>query len=106
MVNWLASRNTPAISVLLATHDDIEWDKNLAGVKATTAKPLDGQSFKPLLFNDASAWPPRQLFSIKNTQVSIRTDRFRLDAAGKLFDIQKDRGQLIDISENHPALIV
>jgi len=33
-VNWLAKENIPAISVLLTTHDDIEWDKNLAGVKA------------------------------------------------------------------------
>ncbi len=34
MVNWLARKNIPAISVLLSTHDDTEWDKNLAGIKA------------------------------------------------------------------------
>jgi hypothetical protein len=34
LVNWLAKNNIPAISVLLATHDDVEWDKNLAGIKA------------------------------------------------------------------------
>ena len=34
LVNWLAKNNIPAISVLLATHDNVEWDKNLAGVKA------------------------------------------------------------------------
>ena len=33
-VNWLAKENIPAISVLLTTHSDIEWDKNLAGIKA------------------------------------------------------------------------
>lgn len=31
---WLASINIPAITVELATHESIEWDKNLAGVKA------------------------------------------------------------------------
>ena len=34
MTNWLAKNNIPAISVLLTNHQDVEWDKNLAGVKA------------------------------------------------------------------------
>jgi len=34
MVNWLAKKNIPAISVLLSTHDDIEWTKNKAGIEA------------------------------------------------------------------------
>ena len=35
VVNWLASKKIPAISVLLTNHQDTEWSKNLAGVKAT-----------------------------------------------------------------------
>lgn len=31
---WLASINIPAITVELKTHETIEWEKNLAGVKA------------------------------------------------------------------------
>ena len=31
---WLASIGIPAITVELSTHESIEWDKNLAGVKA------------------------------------------------------------------------
>ena len=34
MVNWLAKENIPAISVLLTTHDNTEWDKNKAGIDA------------------------------------------------------------------------
>ena len=34
MVNWLAKKNIPAISVLLTTHDSVEWSKNLAGINA------------------------------------------------------------------------
>lgn len=34
MPNWLAKKNIPAISVLLTTHQDTEWTKNLAGAKA------------------------------------------------------------------------
>ena len=33
-VNWLAKQKIPAISVLLTTHQDIEAEKNRAGVKA------------------------------------------------------------------------
>jgi predicted deacylase len=32
--DWLASQNIPAITVELKTHETIEWDKNLAGMKA------------------------------------------------------------------------
>jgi predicted deacylase len=31
---WLASINIPAITVELSTHESIEWEKNLAGIKA------------------------------------------------------------------------
>jgi hypothetical protein len=31
---WLASINIPAITVELQTHETIEWDRNLAGIKA------------------------------------------------------------------------
>jgi len=34
MVNWFAKNNVPAISVLLSTHDDVEWNKNKAGIDA------------------------------------------------------------------------
>ena len=34
MVNWLAKEGIPAISVLLTTHESVEWDKNLKGVQA------------------------------------------------------------------------
>lgn len=34
MVNWLAKKNIPAISVLLETHDKVEWDKNKKGIDA------------------------------------------------------------------------
>jgi hypothetical protein len=34
MVNWFASLNIPAVSVLLTDHTDTEWTKNEAGLKA------------------------------------------------------------------------
>ena len=34
---WLASIGIPAITVELKTHEAIEWEKNLAGIKALFA---------------------------------------------------------------------
>ena len=34
---WLASINIPAITVELSTHANVEWDRNLAGIKAFLA---------------------------------------------------------------------
>lgn len=34
MVNWLAKKNIPAISVLLTNHTDTEWSKNQKGIEA------------------------------------------------------------------------
>ena len=34
MVNWFAKSDIPGVSVLLSTHTDVEWTKNLAGIKA------------------------------------------------------------------------
>jgi hypothetical protein len=34
MVNWMAKEGVPAISVLLSSHTDTEWNKNRAGVEA------------------------------------------------------------------------
>jgi hypothetical protein len=33
-VNWLAKEQIPAISVLLTTHQSVEWDKNKRGIEA------------------------------------------------------------------------
>jgi hypothetical protein len=32
--DWFAKNNVPAIGVLLSTYDNVEWDKNEAGIKA------------------------------------------------------------------------
>jgi hypothetical protein len=38
MVNWFAKQGIPAISVLLSDHQNTEWSKNEAGIKAVLAK--------------------------------------------------------------------
>ena len=77
----------------------------LAGIDYDTGHPIDGRSLLPLIENAEANWEERNLLSIKNNQVSIRTQRFRLDHNGALFDIENDRGQRSDVSGNHPELV-
>ncbi len=76
----------------------------LAGLEPKTAKPLDGRSFREWLFGQGKTWEQRLLFSVKSKQVSVRSERFRLDAAGRLFDMAADRGQQRDVSAEHPEI--
>ena len=76
----------------------------LAGIDYNTRHRIDGRSLLQLIENPDSDWEERNLLSIKNDQVSIRTQRFRLDHNGALFDIEADRGQRSDVSGNHPEL--
>jgi arylsulfatase A-like enzyme len=74
----------------------------LAGVKRVGDKPLDGRSLAALLLGKGAAWPDRVLFSHWNGKVSARTQRYRLDADGKLFDMVADPGQARDVAAGHP----
>lgn len=71
---------------------------DLAGIPVTSTKPLDGLSLKPLLLGAANDGSDRMIFSHWNGRVSVRTQRYRLDDAGHLFDMDTDPGQDHDIS--------
>lgn len=75
---------------------------DLAGVTPAGTKPLDGKSLKPLLTGSADSWPDRQIFSMHNRRASVRTQQYRLDAEGALFDLVADPGQQRDVAAAHP----
>ena len=89
---------------------------DLADVPLISEKPIDGRSLKPLLTGAKTQaetkWPERHVLSYRpprrrgktstGPQVSVRSQRFRLDAAGKLFDMQRDPGQRRDVAGQHP----
>jgi len=74
----------------------------LAGVPLGPPKPLDGKSLAPLLLGGTVDWPDRMLFAHWAGRVSVRTQRFRLDDRGRLYDILSDPGQTRDVSAKHP----
>ena len=76
----------------------------IAEVPLQGTKPLDGINLAPLLVDPEKAspnWPDRTIFSFWNGKVSARTNRFRLDPEGKLFDMIADPGQKIDVAAKH-----
>src|SRR5207245_6127258 len=48
--------------------------------------------------------PDRMIFSHQNGKVSVRTQQYRLDAAGALFDMLADPGQRRDLAQEQPEL--
>ena len=77
---------------------------DMAGVPIVGEKPLDGVSLKPLLMGRADSWPDREIFSSWRGQVSVRTQQYRLDHDGRLYDMAADPGQHHDLSDEHPAV--
>ena len=67
----------------------------LADVAPDTNKPLDGKNLAPLLTSATPTWPhqERLLFSHWRGRVSARSQRYRYDHRGQLFDLQQDPGQ-------------
>lgn len=79
----------------------------LADIPLASPKPLDGRNLAPLLTDPEKAtaiWPERKIFSHWGGKISVRTQRFRLDAEGKLFDMIADPGQAKDVAAAHPAI--
>lgn len=76
-----------------------------AGVARVGDKPLDGRDMGPLLSGAASQWPARMIFSHQNGKVSVRTQQYRLDDQGKLFDMLADPGQTKDVNAKQPEVV-
>ena len=107
LVRWPG--NIPAglkVTKIAGAIDLLPTLSDLAGIEMTGEKPLDGKSLKPLLTDEQSEWPDRVLFSLRQargqTMLSARDQRFRLDYEGRLFDIEQDPGQYVDISQSMP----
>ena len=76
----------------------------LASVRVGGDKPLDGADLRPLLLGTAQQWPDRMIFSHQGQMTSVRTQQYRLDGKGNLFDMEADPGQDRDISKQMPEV--
>ncbi|MCF6313009.1 MAG: arylsulfatase [Verrucomicrobiales bacterium] len=81
---------------------------DLAGIKVVSEKALDGISLKSLILGNPKNWKERTLINQwggKNGErVSLRTQRFRLDTRGALFDMENDPGQENGVAKKFPEV--
>jgi len=106
MIRWPGHvRPGTKIPQICAAVDLLPTLADLAGVALPSNHPLDGKSIRPLLLGTAPAnWPDRMIFSHWKGRVSVRTQQFRLDNRGKLFDLRADPSQRHDVAAQHPQL--
>jgi hypothetical protein len=95
------------VSQVASTVDLLPTLAELADVPLPDDRPLDGRSLVPLLRGDASAWPDRAIvsFGVNGRQITVRTQGYRLDPAGALFDMDGDPGQRRDVGGEHPDVV-
>jgi arylsulfatase A-like enzyme len=92
------------VTEIAAAIDLLPTLADFAGIRIVSTQALDGVSLKPLLIGTAKDWPDRMIFSHWGGKVSVRTQRYRLDAAGKLFDMEADPGQERDMAKDEPQV--
>ena len=73
----------------------------MAGISVAGTMPHDGKSLVPLLSGNASNWPDRMIFSHWRGKVSVRTEQYRLDNTGRLYDLTGDPRQRRNIANDH-----
>lgn len=77
---------------------------DMANIPRVGDQPLDGVSLQPLLLNPAVAWRDRLLFQHWNGKVSVRSQQYRLDHTGQLFDMLADPSQKQDVAGAQPEI--
>ncbi|MDD7986042.1 arylsulfatase [Lentisphaera marina] len=76
---------------------------SLAGVEFQGKKQLDGLDFSSLLIDKKREWDEdRMLLAYWKGKSSLRSQNYRLDTQGKLYDMRKDRQQKNDLSKQLP----
>ena len=75
----------------------------LAGISLDLDRRADGIDLSPLLVREGQAPPDRTLFQHWAGKTSARSQRFRLDADGHLYDIAGDPAQRRDVSADFPS---
>ncbi|HAV64315.1 MAG TPA: N-acetylgalactosamine 6-sulfate sulfatase [Verrucomicrobiales bacterium] len=92
------------ISQIASAIDLLPTLAHVSDVRLRTAHPVDGKSLAKLLVSDDTRWPDRHVYSHWNGKISVRSQRYRLDDAGQLFDMQTDPGQRTNVTAQFPAI--
>ncbi|SFR51586.1 Arylsulfatase A [Robiginitalea myxolifaciens] len=77
---------------------------NLTGLDTGRLSELDGRNIAPLLHGESQDWQDHLIFNHWNGKTSIRSQDFRLDEQGRLYEIRSDRGQLTKVNTRYPEI--
>jgi arylsulfatase A-like enzyme len=105
LIRWPGKVRPGSVITLIAAAVDLYPTLlDLAGVARVGDKPFDGISLAPWLLGKDAPTPNRILFQHWAGRVSARDQRYRLDTAGRLFDLTEDPGQQKDVAAEHPEI--
>ena len=89
---------------LVSVTDLLPTLSEMCNIPCETNHPLDGISVKESLLEDESEWEDRFLLNYWGGRLSIRSQQYRLDHQGALYDIEADREQKRDLSDELPLV--
>ncbi|MBN1985967.1 MAG: arylsulfatase, partial [Prolixibacteraceae bacterium] len=92
------------ITTIASAVDLLPTLADLTGIENLPQKPLDGTSLKPLITEENPQWNDRFIFNHWGKRTSVRSQKYRLDSDGKLFDMENDPGQNTDVSATYPEI--
>jgi arylsulfatase A-like enzyme len=105
IVRWPGRiRSGHQVSQIAGAIDLLPTLAELCNIPVVSKKPLDGISVARSILTTQKTDEARKIFSHWRGKVSLRTQQFRLDNNGQLFDLAADPGQRKDVSTQHPAL--
>ncbi|MDF1574177.1 MAG: arylsulfatase [Bacteroidales bacterium] len=92
------------VETLASVTDLLPTLSELCGIPCETMHPLDGTRVTNSILKDDSGPEDRYLLNYWDGRISIRSQRYRLDPEGGLYDIVKDRGQTKDLGDQLPEI--
>ena len=105
VIQWPGKINAgKQIEKITAVQDLFPTLLDFAGIPYEPKKALDGKSIAPLLLEETPGWEDRILVNHWRDRTSVRSQDFRLDQHGSLFDMRNDFGQTIDVQDSFPEI--
>ncbi|MEO2018836.1 MAG: sulfatase-like hydrolase/transferase [Fuerstiella sp.] len=77
---------------------------SMAGITTVNDKPFDGIDLTPQIRGTSQNTVDRVIVSHWKNRVSAKLASYRMDTAGKLFDLEADPGQYKDIAKTNPKI--
>lgn len=102
-IRWKGSLDEGAeMSRISSVTDLLPTLASFCGIALQSPKPLDGQDLSQMIKSREAQGGERYIFSHHRGGVSLRSQRYRLDKEGKLFDLINDPEQRMDLSGRKP----